>query len=105
MMIGERFEASNPLTKVGMVGGQLVGPELEVRMLEASGYHFAKEGARSFAHSSGARVDVVRALEFDHDRMTSGALVRARVERFDQRPTESFELLSNQILLKFCKIS
>merc|ERR1719201_446005 len=62
---------------VGMVGGQLVGPELEVRMLEASGYHFAKEGGRSFLHPGGARADVVRALEFDHDRMTSGALVRA----------------------------
>jgi cation-transporting ATPase 13A3/4/5 len=64
---------------VGMVGGQLVGPELEVRMLEASGYHFASgEGSgRSFSNAEGARVDVVRALEFDHDRMTSGALVRA----------------------------
>merc|ERR1719160_1736195 len=62
-----------------MVGGQLVGPELEVRMLEASGYHFAsgEGGGRSFVHPAGARVDVVRALEFDHDRMTSGALVRA----------------------------
>merc|ERR1719160_1349852 len=62
-----------------MVGGQLVGPELEVRMLEASGYHFAsgEGGGRSFSNAEGARVDVVRALEFDHDRMTSGALVRA----------------------------
>jgi len=62
---------------VGMVDGQLVGPELEVRMLEASGFRFAGSGgARSFVSPSGARVDVVRALEFDHDRMTSGALVR-----------------------------
>merc|ERR1719247_3995815 len=62
-----------------MVGGQLVGPELEVRMLEASGFHFAEGGgnARSFANPKGERIDVVRALEFDHDRMTSGALVRA----------------------------
>merc|ERR1719160_1430100 len=62
-----------------MVGGQLVGPELEVRMLEASGFHFSPKagGTRSFENTAGARVDVVRALEFDHDRMTSGALVRA----------------------------
>merc|ERR1719387_3317832 len=46
-------------------------------MLEASGYHFAKEGpGRSFLHPAGAKVEVVRALEFDHDCMTSGALVR-----------------------------
>merc|ERR1719160_284994 len=62
-----------------MVGGQLVGPELEVRMLEASGYHFAsgEGGGRSFSNAEGAKVEVVRALEFDYDRMTSGALVRS----------------------------
>merc|ERR1719174_1585885 len=63
---------------VGMVGGELVGPELEVRMLEASGFRFDGSGSpRSFTNKAGGRVEVVRALEFDHERMTSGALVRA----------------------------
>jgi cation-transporting ATPase 13A3/4/5 len=47
-------------------------------MLESSGFHFAGGGSpRSFVSKDGGRIDVVRALEFDHDRMTSGALVRA----------------------------
>jgi cation-transporting ATPase 13A3/4/5 len=62
---------------VGKVGEQTVGPELEVRMLEASGYSFGPGPGRTFVGPAGERIEVVRALEFDHDRMTSGALVRA----------------------------
>lgn len=54
--------------------GSFVGNAVEVSMLKSSGWELASDG-KSLRHHLGDEIQVLRPLEFDHHRMTSGAVI------------------------------
>lgn len=96
------------------VGGRWVGPDIEVHMLEASGWSAVPGEQRIFrapgpagSDSDVARdsVEVLRVLEFDHHRTTSGALVRITRTGSSESQTMLFVKGSYEKLATFCQVS
>jgi cation-transporting ATPase 13A3/4/5 len=55
--------------------GALVGNMVEVAMLNASGWELSDDSL-SVSNPSGAKIELLKQLEFDQKRMTSGAVIR-----------------------------
>ncbi|KAF4701103.1 hypothetical protein FOZ63_020193, partial [Perkinsus olseni] len=66
-------------TVTSMRSGRLVGNQVEVAMVEASGWALPEVGSAEMVLTSpdgSSQLRVVRQLEFEHTRMTSGCVVR-----------------------------
>ncbi|TYZ64953.1 hypothetical protein PybrP1_010260 [[Pythium] brassicae (nom. inval.)] len=66
---------------VGSLGGRLVGNEVEVRMLEATGWKLVEnEGSQPVVQSpdGATELEFVRRFDFDHHRMSMSVVVRNR---------------------------
>jgi cation-transporting ATPase 13A3/4/5 len=57
--------------------GNLVGNMVEVAMLNSSGWTLS-EDSKSVLHSSGDEIQILKQLEFDQKRMTSGAVIQVK---------------------------
>jgi len=64
-------------TLTTMKDGTFVGNQVEIVTMQALGWKLSEPGeARRIKSPSGEEIEVLRQLEFDHHRMTSGAVVR-----------------------------
>mmetsp|Transcript_165532 Transcript_165532/g.293146 ORF Transcript_165532/g.293146 Transcript_165532/m.293146 type:complete len:1415 (+) Transcript_165532:148-4392(+) len=61
-----------------MADGTLVGNMVEVAMFKCSGFYLSKDARSAMDPGTGITVKILKKLEFDHQRMTSGVVVRVR---------------------------
>jgi len=105
------FATCHSLAKVGELW---VGPSIEAQMLEASGWKLLPGEQRTFTapsiagphgRASGDKAEVLRVLDFDHHRTTSGALVRMSFAGSSESRTVLFVKGSYEKIASFCPVS